>query len=48
LTLTHTRTSGLHLLVGFSDKMRLMNVVMDDIRPFKEFAVKACRECRFR
>mmetsp|Transcript_31356 Transcript_31356/g.74513 ORF Transcript_31356/g.74513 Transcript_31356/m.74513 type:complete len:1197 (-) Transcript_31356:67-3657(-) len=39
--------SGLHLLVGFSDKMRLMNVVMDDIRPFKEFAVKACRECRF-
>jgi cilia- and flagella-associated protein 57 len=27
--------------------MRLMNVVMDDIRPFKEFAVKACRECRF-
>eukprot|EP00286_Rhodomonas_abbreviata_P019738 CAMPEP_0181309260 /NCGR_PEP_ID=MMETSP1101-20121128/11919_1 /TAXON_ID=46948 /ORGANISM="Rhodomonas abbreviata, Strain Caron Lab Isolate" /LENGTH=1189 /DNA_ID=CAMNT_0023415733 /DNA_START=168 /DNA_END=3733 /DNA_ORIENTATION=- len=39
--------SGLQLLVGFSDKMRLMNVVMDDIRPFKEFAVKACRECRF-
>ena len=33
--------------VGFSDKMRLMNVVMDDIRPFKEFAVKACRECKF-
>mmetsp|Transcript_155 Transcript_155/g.483 ORF Transcript_155/g.483 Transcript_155/m.483 type:complete len:1201 (-) Transcript_155:691-4293(-) len=39
--------SGLHLLVGFSDKMRLMNVLMDDIRPYKEFAIKACRECRF-
>ena len=20
---------------------------MDDIRPYKEFAIKACRECRF-
>uniref|UniRef100_A0A7S0VMW2 Cilia- and flagella-associated protein 57 n=1 Tax=Hemiselmis tepida TaxID=464990 RepID=A0A7S0VMW2_9CRYP len=39
--------SGLHLLVGFSDKMRLLNVVMDDMRPFKEFAIKACRECKF-
>mmetsp|Transcript_26004 Transcript_26004/g.85576 ORF Transcript_26004/g.85576 Transcript_26004/m.85576 type:complete len:1192 (-) Transcript_26004:44-3619(-) len=39
--------SGLHILVGFSDKMRLMNIVMDDIRPFKEFAIKACRECKF-
>uniref|UniRef100_A0A7S0QB36 Cilia- and flagella-associated protein 57 n=1 Tax=Cryptomonas curvata TaxID=233186 RepID=A0A7S0QB36_9CRYP len=27
--------------------MRLMNLVMDDIRPFKEFAVKTCKECRF-
>ena len=39
--------SGLHLLVGFSDKLRLMNVVMDDVRPFKEFAVKSCRNCSF-
>ncbi len=36
--------SGLHVLVGFADKMRLMNVLMDDIRPFKEFPIKACRE----
>ncbi|KAF1329363.1 hypothetical protein FI667_g5923, partial [Globisporangium splendens] len=38
--------SGLYLLVGFADKLRLMNILMDDIRPFKEFAVKACRECQ--
>uniref|UniRef100_K3X1G7 Uncharacterized protein n=1 Tax=Globisporangium ultimum (strain ATCC 200006 / CBS 805.95 / DAOM BR144) TaxID=431595 RepID=K3X1G7_GLOUD len=39
--------SGLYLLVGFADKLRLMNILMDDIRSFKEFAVKACRECQF-
>ena len=35
------------LQVGFSDKLRLMNLLMDDIRPYKEFGIKACRECRF-
>ena len=39
--------SGLHILVGFADKLRLMNLLIDDIRPFKEFGVKSCRECRF-
>jgi len=39
--------SGLHVLAGFSDKLRLMNLLMDDIRPYKEFAIKMCRECRF-
>eukprot|EP00744_Colponema_vietnamica_P001225 GILI01002055.1.p1 GENE.GILI01002055.1~~GILI01002055.1.p1 ORF type:complete len:1251 (-),score=376.19 GILI01002055.1:222-3974(-) len=39
--------SGFHILVGFSDKLRLMNVLMDDIRPYKEFPIKACREVRF-
>jgi WD40 repeat protein len=29
--------SGLHLLVGFSDKLRLLNILMDDIRTFHEF-----------
>jgi hypothetical protein len=24
-----------------------MNVLMDDLRPVKELAIKACRECRF-
>lgn len=39
--------SGLHVLVGFADKLRLMNLLMNDIRAFKEFPIKACRECRF-
>ncbi|GMH77228.1 hypothetical protein TrST_g6546 [Triparma strigata] len=39
--------SGLHLLIGFADKLRLMNVLMDDIRPFREVSIKMCRECCF-
>ncbi|KAM4604692.1 cilia- and flagella-associated protein 57 [Polymixia lowei] len=39
--------SGLFVLVGFSDKLRLMNLLIDDIRTFKEFAVSGCRECAF-
>uniref|UniRef100_A0A8C6TUU5 Cilia and flagella associated protein 57 n=1 Tax=Neogobius melanostomus TaxID=47308 RepID=A0A8C6TUU5_9GOBI len=39
--------SGHFILVGFSDKLRLMNLVVDDIRTFKEFAVRGCRECAF-
>ena len=39
--------SGLHILVGFSSKLRLMNLLMDDIRQFKELPIKACREARF-
>ncbi|KAM6962429.1 cilia- and flagella-associated protein 57-like [Aplochiton taeniatus] len=39
--------SGLFVLVGFSDKLRLMNLLIDDIRSFKEFTVRGCRECAF-
>ncbi|KAM6948696.1 cilia- and flagella-associated protein 57-like [Aplochiton taeniatus] len=39
--------SGLFLLVGFSDKLRLMNLLIDDVRTFKEFTVRGCRECAF-
>ncbi|XP_072366701.1 cilia- and flagella-associated protein 57 [Scyliorhinus torazame] len=39
--------SGLYILVGFSDKLRLMNLLIDDIRTFKEFTVRSCRECSF-
>ncbi|XP_066926478.1 cilia- and flagella-associated protein 57-like [Clytia hemisphaerica] len=39
--------SGLYVLVGFSDKLRLMNLLIDDIRPFKEFTIRGCRECCF-
>ena len=36
--------SGLYVLVGFSDKLRLMNLLIDDIRTFKEFTIRGCRE----
>lgn len=39
--------SGLYILVGFSDKLRLMNLLIDDIRPFREFSIRGCRECKF-
>ena len=39
--------SGLHILVGFSDKLRLLNLLMDDIRVFKEFPIKACKDAIF-
>jgi len=39
--------SGFTILVGFQDKLRLMNVLMDDIRMFREMSIKNCRECRF-
>uniref|UniRef100_A0A673AT46 Cilia and flagella associated protein 57 n=1 Tax=Sphaeramia orbicularis TaxID=375764 RepID=A0A673AT46_9TELE len=39
--------TGLFMLVGFSDKLRLMNLLIDDIRTFKEFTVRSCRECAF-
>lgn len=39
--------SGLYALVGFSEKLRLMNLLIDDIRPFKEMMIRGCRECAF-
>jgi len=33
--------------VGFSDKLRLLNVLMEDLREVKEFAIKGCTEVRF-
>ncbi|KAJ8285212.1 hypothetical protein GJAV_G00023590 [Gymnothorax javanicus] len=39
--------SGLFLLVGFSDKLRLLNLLMNDLRSFMEFSVRGCRECAF-
>ena len=39
--------SGLHLLVGFSDKLRLCNVLSHEIRAFKELPIKSCAECAF-
>uniref|UniRef100_A0A8C5QD76 Cilia and flagella associated protein 57 n=1 Tax=Leptobrachium leishanense TaxID=445787 RepID=A0A8C5QD76_9ANUR len=39
--------SGLYALAGFSDKLRLLNLLVNDIRSFKEFTVRGCRECAF-
>lgn len=39
--------SGLHVAVAFTDKVRFLNLLMDDIRPFKDFSIKGCRELRF-
>jgi len=36
--------SGLYVSVGFSDKLRLMNLLIDDIRTFREFPVRGCQE----
>lgn len=40
-------TLGLQILVGFADKLRLMNLLWDDIRTSKEFNIKGCGECCF-
>nr|XP_004672541.1 cilia- and flagella-associated protein 57 [Jaculus jaculus] len=39
--------SGHYIVVGFADKVRLMNLLIDDIRPFKEYSVRGCKECAF-
>ncbi|GBF89931.1 cilia- and flagella-associated protein [Raphidocelis subcapitata] len=39
--------SGSLLLVGFSDRLRLMAVLLDDLRTVKEFAIRGCREVCF-
>ncbi|XP_014592991.1 cilia- and flagella-associated protein 57 isoform X3 [Equus przewalskii] len=39
--------SGHFVVVGFADKLRLMNLLIDDIRSFKEYSVRGCRECSF-
>ncbi|KAG1658747.1 hypothetical protein FOA52_000860 [Chlamydomonas sp. UWO 241] len=39
--------TGLQVLVGFADKLRLMTVLMDELKTVKELGVKGCRECCF-
>ncbi|NWZ34085.1 CFA57 protein, partial [Brachypodius atriceps] len=39
--------TGLFCLVGFSDKLRFISLLYEDMHVFKEFAVKKCRECSF-
>eukprot|EP00392_Amoebophrya_sp_AT5.2_P006933 g6945.t1 len=39
--------NGFLLIVGFSDKLRLLNIIMDDLKPSKDIPIKSCREVRF-
>lgn len=39
--------SGLHILVGFTDNLRMLNILMDDCIPVRDFAIKGCKECQF-
>jgi len=39
--------SGFHVLVGGSDKLRVYNLLLDDLRLVKELQIKGCTECRF-
>ena len=37
----------MYILAGFSDKLRLMNLLIDDIKTFREFNVRNCTACAF-
>lgn len=39
--------SGLHILVGFYDSLKLINILVDELKTYKEFPIKGCVECRF-
>ena len=39
--------SGMYILAGFSDKLRLMNLLIDDIKTFREFKFKNSTSCSF-
>ena len=38
--------SGFHVLIGFTDKLRLMNVVLGDLLKVAEFDIRSCREVK--
>jgi hypothetical protein len=31
---------GLNILAGFSDKLRLMNLLIDDVKAYREFPIR--------
>ena len=39
--------TGLNIVAGFSDKLRLMNLLIDDIKTFREFPIRSSRVCKF-
>jgi WD40 repeat protein len=39
--------SGFQVLIGFKERVRLYNVLLDSLRPCRDLALKQCRELRF-
>lgn len=39
--------SGFHLVVGFADKIRMVNILMNDLVTYKEIPIKGCKEIAF-
>ena len=38
---------GFQIAVGFRDKLRVLQITIDDLKQLNEFSIKSCRECRF-
>ena len=45
LSLTHAHTP--QVLVSFKDRVRLYNILMGSLKPFKEAIIKSCREIKY-
>ena len=39
--------SGFHIIVGFTDKVRMMNIFSKKLQTFKEIPIKGCRDIKF-
>ncbi|KAJ9581157.1 hypothetical protein L9F63_023662, partial [Diploptera punctata] len=39
--------TGLYTIIGFTDKLRFMLLLLDDIQPWREFSIRSCRNVCF-
>ncbi|KAF4674972.1 WD repeat domain 65 [Perkinsus chesapeaki] len=39
--------SGFGLIVAFADRIKIMNILMDDIKEYKELPLKGCKEVKY-
>ncbi|OAD56123.1 WD repeat-containing protein 65 [Eufriesea mexicana] len=39
--------TGLFCLIGFSDKLRFMSILIDDLLPMEEFSIRCCKTVKF-
>ncbi|XP_055341475.1 cilia- and flagella-associated protein 57-like isoform X2 [Paramacrobiotus metropolitanus] len=39
--------SGLYLLAGFTDKLKLMHILNDDIKTVRDLSIRGCKEVKF-